>query len=93
MTKAERDELRELEKAATPGPWPPALHPEQDDVGPNDWPLINAARNALVPLLDLADEADKLRAVLEAAKGVVGGFGEVAPRWDRLRAAIAAAEG
>lgn len=91
MTKAERDALRELEKAATPGPWGnncgdienKIAHPNIEDAPLDFYPgnvavalrgydgcgfqrapdedLAVAARNALVPLLDLADEADRLR--------------------------------
>jgi len=65
-----------------------------------DGKLVAAARNALPALLDLADEADRLRAVLEAAKELRDEYDNPAPDlgWraklrKRLFSAIAAAEG
>ena len=81
MTTDERATLRALEKAATPGPWrlldDYGLEVRDDDGErvPNDgalgianWTLVVAVRNALPHLLDAADECERLREVVEAAK-------------------------
>ena len=85
------DELRRLEKAATPGPWAvesdgvyndtrsymvvPLGDSEQDDA---DAALIAAMRNALPALLDVA----------EAAQAVCGTDNISTAHWDALDAAL-----
>lgn len=81
MTPERRAELRKLREAGTPGEWEYVSTPEWTDVSvryvdgsrsygeltSDDYDLVPAAVNALAPLLDALDEAQKRLAELEGA--------------------------